>query len=54
MKIKIGKKDLDLEISKVTKIKLNHDKEFIYFDKLSDGTWRLCYTEGTYEHQKKD
>jgi hypothetical protein len=42
----IGK---ELEISKVTKITnlQNPQREFIYFDQLDDGTWRLIYAEDT-------
>lgn len=40
--------DKSLPMSRVSKIKLGQsDKEFIYLDKLADGTWRLCYTEAT-------
>ncbi len=38
--------DKELELSKVTAIKVSH-KEFIYLDKLDNGTWRLAYTEPT-------
>lgn len=38
--IKLEGIDKKLEISKATTIK--SDKEFIYLDKLEDGTWRLC------------
>jgi hypothetical protein len=38
-----GSPDVELEISKVALI--NTDSEFIYFDKLRDGTWRICATK---------
>ena len=38
--------DKELQLSKVTKINVS-EKEFIYLDKLLDGTWRLCYTSST-------
>ena len=36
----------ELELSKVTEIN-STNSEFIYFDKLLDDTWRICYTKGT-------
>jgi len=44
--------DDKLELSKVSEIKLS-EKEFIYLDKLSDGTWRLAYTAKTIPDIKK-
>ena len=38
--------DKELQLSKVAKINVS-EKEFIYLDKLPDGTWRLCYTGST-------
>lgn len=37
-----------LELAKVTKLVLATDaREFINFDKMPDGNWRLVYTEHT-------
>ena len=37
-----------MKISKISEIKLGGKrKEFIYLDKMDDGTWRLCYTSDT-------
>ena len=41
-----------LELSKVSEVKTSK-KEFIYLDKLDDGTWRLCYTKSTIEDIKQ-
>lgn len=38
--------DKKLELSKVVEIKVEN-KEFVYFDKLPDGTWRMAYTSPT-------
>ena len=38
--------DKELELSKVSEVKVSN-KEFIYLDKLDNGTWRLCYTKDT-------
>ncbi len=41
--------DKILRLSKVTELNFGHlkDKEFIFFEKLKDGTWRLTYTAST-------
>ncbi len=44
--IKLEGIDKILDITKGTMIK-SVGKEFIYLDKLIDGTWRLCWTEDT-------
>lgn len=41
MRFKLEGTDIELEISKVTAVKL--DKEMIHLDKLQDGSWRLIY-----------
>lgn len=33
------------EITEVKVVSVDVDKEFIYFDKLSDGSWRMTYTK---------
>jgi len=38
--------DKELEISKATLIRKTK-KQFIHFDELDDGTWRVVWTEGT-------
>jgi len=47
--LKTVNQEKTLPISKVSCAKLSKDKEFIYFDKLNDGTWRMVYTKGTFE-----
>jgi len=41
--LKTIKNEKKLTISKVTHVKVS-SKNFIYFDKLEDGTWRMVYT----------
>ena len=43
--IKLKGLDKELEISKATLVRLQ--KQFIHFDQLDDGTWRVVWTEGT-------
>ena len=43
--------DKSLELSKVSEVKVSK-KEFIYLDKLDNGTWRLCYTSSTIDDIK--
>lgn len=38
--------DKQLEIKKATEIKLS-EKEFIHFDKMDDGNWRMIWTVST-------
>ena len=48
MKIEIRDKDnllTSLDVSKIVEIKVTKDKEFIYFDKIKDGTYRMTYTK---------
>lgn len=33
------------EITEVKQVSVDVDKEFIYLDKLPDGSWRLTYTK---------
>jgi hypothetical protein len=33
------------EITEVKVVSVDVDKEFIYFDKLPDGSWRMTYTK---------
>jgi len=39
--------DKEMILSKLSVANLSSDNEFIYFDKLEDGTWRICVTNGT-------
>jgi hypothetical protein len=39
-----GSPDLELEVSKA--VLINSASEFIYFDKLGDGTWRIAASKG--------
>ena len=41
--IKTPNQEVKIQISKISHIK-KCNKDFIYFDKLKDGTWRMCYT----------
>jgi hypothetical protein len=41
--IKINGLGIELVLSKVTSV--NTQKQMIYLDQLSDGTWRLIYNE---------
>ena len=41
------RQDVNLDVSKISCVKLHKEKEFIYYDKLEDGTWRMVYTKGT-------
>jgi len=45
--LKLNGLDREVELSKVSEINISDDKEFIYLDKLNNGTWRLCYTAQT-------
>ena len=36
-----------LKVGKATAVKLTSEKEFIYMEKLKDGTWGLYWTEKT-------
>lgn len=38
------KETVELKVSKFTEVNLSGDQEFIYFDRLKDGTWRMCRT----------
>jgi len=44
--LKFNGLDQEATLSKVSEINVS-DKEFIYLDKLKDGSWRLCYTANT-------
>ena len=38
----------EMELRKVVEVDLNAvDKEFVYFERLSDGKWRMIYTKKT-------
>jgi len=48
MKIEIRDEDKQItsfDVSKIVEIKVTKDKEFIYFDKIKDGTYRMTYTK---------
>lgn len=46
--IKLNGVDKELEVTKLTELTLNDEsKEYINFDKMKDGTWRLIYTGRT-------
>ncbi len=46
--IKLNGLDKELNLSKASSVrKLQDGKEFIYLDKLTDGTWRMVWTEQT-------
>lgn len=38
-----GEKSEELEIGKA--VSVNSEKEFIYFEKMNDGKWRLTFTD---------
>jgi len=38
-------KKTELSISKICEVKSK--KDFIYYDKLEDGTWRMVYSKGS-------
>ena len=44
--IKLNGLNKELELKKVNSIKHN-GKEFIYFEKMDSGDWRMTYTEKT-------
>lgn len=45
--IKTLKQDVELQISKISCINIStSDKNYLYFDQLKNGTWRLVYTKG--------
>jgi hypothetical protein len=52
--IRLNGLNKELELSKVYMVPTltSSDKEFIYFEKLKDGTWRLTYTEDTISNIK--
>ena len=40
--------DKEMILSKISTVNLStSNDEFIYFDKLKNGTWRICSTAGT-------
>ncbi len=46
--IKLNGINKELSLSKASSVrKLQDGKEFIYLDKLNDGTWRMVWTEQT-------
>jgi len=46
VKITTPTQEIILDVSKIVKVKLSKkQKDFIYFDKMDDGTYRLCFTE---------
>ncbi len=47
MKIITDNQEIELDVNKIISVNLSEDKEFIYFDKLKDGTWRMVHTKGT-------
>ena len=44
-KIKTYRQEKELDVSKVVKVQSKND--FIYFDKLKDGTYRVVYSNDT-------
>ena len=40
------RQQVSFRVSKVSTVKIQKGMPFCYFDKLPDGTWRLCFTEG--------
>lgn len=47
IKIETPNQIIDLPVSKIVQIKNSDNKDFIYFDKLSDGSYRMTYTKNT-------
>jgi len=43
----------ELDIKKFNVVKTNTDSEFIYLEKMKDGTWRFTVTEKTIPDMKK-
>ena len=46
-----GEASKELEIGKASSVKT--DKEFIYFEKMKDGKWRLTFSESVVEDFSK-
>jgi len=49
---KDGEVDRAIELGMAVSVKLGSEKEFIYFEKMKDGKWRLTWTPETIEDFK--
>lgn len=50
IKIVTENQEIELPVSKIVSIR--SDKDFIYFDKLNDDTYRMTYTKGSKVKEK--